>query len=63
MRRERAIGFKLNAKTVGDMIDTTNKPIATLREAPQPPPSYAGAIPDSDRAKKPRLDEPSPTRN
>ena len=30
-----------------------------LRKASQPPLSYAGATPDSDRAKKPRLAEPS----
>jgi hypothetical protein len=35
----------------------TNKPIPKLRRAPQPPLSYAGAVPDSDRAKKPPLCE------
>jgi hypothetical protein len=39
----------------------TNKPIPKLRRAPQPPPSRAGAIPDSDRAKRPPLSEPSAT--
>ncbi len=33
------------------------KPIAKLRKAPQPPVSYPGATPDSDRAKRPALSE------
>jgi hypothetical protein len=37
------------------------KPIPKLRKAPQPPLSHAGAIPDSDRAKRPPLSEPSDT--
>jgi hypothetical protein len=32
-----------------------NKPIAKLPKAPQPPLSYPGATPDSDRAKRPAL--------
>ena len=32
-----------------------------LPKAPQPPLSYPGATSDSDRAKKPRLSEPSAT--
>ena len=36
-------------------------PIPTLPEAPQPPLSYPGATPDSDRAKKPPLADPSAT--
>jgi hypothetical protein len=36
-----------------------NKPPPKLRKAPQPPLSYAGATPDSDRAKRPPLSEPS----
>ena len=39
----------------------TNKPIPKLRKAPQPPLSYAGAVPDTDRAKRPPLSEPSST--
>jgi hypothetical protein len=39
----------------------TNKPAAKLRKAPQPPLSRAGAIPDSDRAKRPPLSEPAAT--
>ena len=39
------------------MIHGTNKPIAKLRKASQPPLSHAGAIPDSDRAKRPPLSE------
>ena len=35
--------------------------IPKLRKAPQPPLSYPGAVADSDRAKKPRLAEPSAT--
>jgi hypothetical protein len=37
------------------MPHRTNKPIPKLRKAPQPPLSHAGAIPDSDRAKRPPL--------
>ena len=36
-----------------------NKRIPKLRKAPQPPLSHPGAIPDSDRAKRPGLSEPS----
>jgi hypothetical protein len=32
-----------------------------LRKTPQPPLSYPGATPDSDRAKKPPLSQPSAT--
>jgi hypothetical protein len=39
------------------MTRTTNKPILKLRKAPQPPLSYPGATPDSNRAKKPPLGE------
>jgi hypothetical protein len=42
-----------------DMSHSTNKPIPKLRKAPQPPLSRGGAIPDSDRAKRPPLSEPS----
>jgi hypothetical protein len=38
-----------------------NKPIPKLRKSRQPPLSYLGATPDSDRAKNPPLDEPSAT--
>jgi hypothetical protein len=38
-----------------------NTAIPKLRKAPQPPLSYSGATPDSDRAKKPPLAEPSAT--
>ena len=37
----------------------TNKLMPKLRKAPQPPLTHAGAIPDSDRAKRPSLDRPS----
>jgi hypothetical protein len=35
--------------------------IPKLRKAPQPPLSYSGATPDSDRAKRPSLSAPSAT--
>jgi len=38
-----------------------NKPTPKLPKAPQPPLSHAGAIPDSDRARRPPLSEPSAT--
>jgi hypothetical protein len=43
------------------MAQITNKAKPKLRKAPRPPLSHPGAIPDSDRAKKPRLAEPSAT--
>ena len=43
------------------MIHGAKKPTLKLRKAPQPPLSRAGAIPDSDRAKRPPLSEPSAT--
>jgi len=43
------------------MTDGTKKSIPKLRKAPQPPLSHAGAIPDSDRAKRPPLSEPAAT--
>jgi hypothetical protein len=46
----------------GDMDHERNgKLIPRLRKAPQPPLSHAGATPDSDRARKPPLSEPSAT--
>jgi hypothetical protein len=44
-----------------NMSHSTNKQVPKLRNAPQPPLSHAGAIPDSDRAKRPPLSEPSAT--
>jgi len=41
------------------MTHITNNPIPKLHKAPQPPLSYPGATPDSDRARKPSLAEPS----
>jgi hypothetical protein len=41
------------------MSHIANKPIHKLRKAPQPPLSHRGAVPDSDRAKRPPLSEPS----
>ena len=43
------------------MTPITKKPIPKLRKAPQPPLSHAGAIPDTDRAKRPPLSEPPAT--
>jgi hypothetical protein len=42
------------------MMHIASKPTPKLPKAPQPPLSHPGATPDSDRAKKPRLAEPSP---
>ena len=44
-----------------NMTPITKKLMPKLRKAPQPPLSHAGAIPDSDRAKRPPLSEPSAT--
>ena len=41
------------------MSHSTNKPVPKLRNSPQPPLAHAGAIPDSDRAKRPPLSEAS----
>ena len=43
------------------MTHGTNKPAPKLRKAPQPPLPHARAAPDSDRAKRPPLAEPSAT--
>jgi hypothetical protein len=43
------------------MTHITKNPTPKLHRAPQPPLSYPGAAPDSERAKKPRLAEPSAT--
>jgi hypothetical protein len=43
------------------MTHITDKPLPKLRKAPQPPLSHLGATPDADRARKPRLVEPSAT--
>ena len=40
------------------MAANTNRPMAKLNKAPQPPLPHSGATPDSDRAKKPPLAEP-----
>ncbi len=39
------------------MTHISNNRVPKLRKAPQPPLSYPGATPDSDRAKKPPLTE------
>jgi hypothetical protein len=43
------------------MSHITDKPMPKLHKAPQPPLSRPGATPDSDRAKRPSLAEPSAT--
>jgi hypothetical protein len=51
--------FVLDSWKENTMTHAVNKPIPRLRKAPEPPLSHAGAIPDSDRAKRPPLSEPS----
>ncbi len=41
------------------MTHIPNKPTPRLRKAAQPPLSHRGAVPESDRARKPALSEPS----
>ena len=43
------------------MTHGTQKRVPKLPKAPQPPLSHAGAVPDSDRAKRPPLSEPTAT--
>jgi hypothetical protein len=43
------------------MTHITNKPLPNLPKAPQPHRCHPGAVPDSDRAKKPPLAEPAAT--
>ena len=43
------------------MTHTPKKRIPKLHKAPEPPLSYPGATPDSDRAKKPSLTDPAAT--
>jgi hypothetical protein len=43
------------------MAHVTNNRLPKLHKPPQPPLSYPGATPDSDRARKPPLAEPSAT--
>jgi hypothetical protein len=50
-----------SCKETTEMTPTTNNSIPKLRKAPQPPLSYPGATPDSDRAKRPPLAEPPAT--
>lgn len=44
-----------------DVPYITKKAIPKLRKAPEPPLAYPGAAPDSDRARKPPLTDPSAT--
>jgi hypothetical protein len=48
-------------KKQSNMPPITSDPIPKLGKAPQPPLSHVGATPDSDRAKRPPLAEPSAT--
>jgi hypothetical protein len=41
------------------MTSIFNKPVPKLRKAPQPPLSHLGATPDSDRARRPPLGDPT----
>jgi hypothetical protein len=43
------------------MTQGANKLTPKLPKAPQPPLSHVGAVPDSDRAKRPPLSEPAAT--
>jgi len=45
-------------RTKSSITTITNNPKPKLQKAPQPPLSYPGATPDSDRAKRPPLAEP-----
>ena len=48
-------------KETMEMTNITKNPIPKLHKAPQPPLSYPGATPDSDRAKRPPLADPPAT--
>jgi hypothetical protein len=58
-KSQRKMVLCLSEKNQSNMIQIDNKPKPKLRKAPQPPLSYPGATPDSDRARKPPLSEPS----
>jgi hypothetical protein len=60
-RPQKRVRLRPLGKKQWTMPHTTNKPIPKLRGVPQPPLSYPGATPDSERAKKPPLTEPSAT--
>ena len=47
----------VSGKKQSNMTHLTNKPAPKLQKAAQPPLSYPGATPDSDRARKPPLVE------
>jgi hypothetical protein len=44
------------------MSHLISKPQFKLRKAPQPPLSHRGAVPDSDRARRPSLAQPAATK-
>jgi|HubBroStandDraft_6_1064221.scaffolds.fasta_scaffold09321_8 hypothetical protein len=54
-RRSAMLGTREEENT---MTHGAKKPIPKLLKAPQPPLSHAGAIPDSERAKRPPFSEP-----
>jgi hypothetical protein len=58
--RSEGAALASSGKKQCNMSHINNKPIPKLRKAPQPPLSYSGSTPDSDRAKKPRLGESRP---
>lgn len=45
---------------ITNMPHTKSHPIPRLAKASQPPLAYPGATPDSERAKRPRLADPTP---
>ena len=62
--RRKECGSGLSERNNWTMPYTTNKPVPKVRGVPQPPLSYPGATPDSERAKRPPLAEPlRPARN
>jgi hypothetical protein len=58
IKERRCIAFW---KEKWNMTHITDRPIPKLDKAPQPPLSYPGATPDSDRARKPALADPVAT--
>jgi hypothetical protein len=60
-RREGRPALASWKETTGFMTHITHTPIPKLHKAPQPPLSYLGGTPDSDRAKRPPLSEPPAT--
>jgi hypothetical protein len=57
----KGVALAFRKETVEYMTHLADNRIPKLRKAPQPPLSYPGATPDSDRAKKPPLVDPPAT--